>query len=248
MRDMQFSDTFSSRRGRIGQVTLVWGQEVLMTLNTILRRPAITAAAVLSACSTVSAPPPAQSLTVDALRALPDQTYAIQPGDAELDFSVKPIGFPAVRGSFEGFDGSVKVKRAAEDMIDVKAVVHLGTVSFNSDWYENVVKSPAWFDVENHPDAVFVGSLAGWDGDGTGSVQGELTMKGITKPASFSIQLNCEVDDPCPVDAVGFSGEIEVSRREFNMTAYRGLVGDKVTLRFSGALVTEDEQIASVTP
>ena len=217
-----------------------------MTLSTWLRRPLLMAAAFVSACTTV-APPAANSLTVDALRGLPNQTYAIQPGDASLDFSVKPIGFPAVRGSFEGFDGSVSVRRAAADMIDVEATVDLGSVTFGNDWYENVVKSPAWFDVEHYPEAVFTGSLAGWTGEGVGSVRGELTLKGITRPAEFSIVLDCDVNDPCPVDAVGFSGEIEISRREFGMTDFRGIVGDTVTLRFSGALVAETARVAATS-
>ncbi|NRA31690.1 MAG: YceI family protein, partial [Parvularculaceae bacterium] len=123
--------------------------------------------------------------------------------------------------------------------------VDLESVTFGSDWYENVVKSPAWFDVENHPEAVFTGSLRGWDGEGSGTIKGEITLKGITKPAEFIIQLNCDVMDPCPVDAVGFSGEIEINRRDFDMTEFRGLVGNRVKLQFSGALVTAGEKVAS---
>lgn len=210
-----------------------------------MKRPIWLAAIVASACSSVVAPPPANSLTVEALRALPTQTYVIQPEDADLNFSVKPLGFPSVKGSFAGFDGSVVVEKAAEDKISVEATVDLDSVTFNSDWYENVVKSPAWFDVENHPQAVFAGSLDGWDGEGTGTIAGQITVKGITKPAEFSIRLNCDVNDPCPIDAVGFSGEIILNRRDFDMTEFRGLVGNKVTLKFSGALVTADERIAA---
>lgn len=209
-------------------------------------RPLLSVAVLATACSTV-APPPAQSLTVDALHALPTQRYAISPEDAALDFAVKPLGFPAVRGSFAGFDGAVEIESARDEKIKVRATVDLDSVRFGSDWYENVVKSPAWFDVEHHPEAVFTGELAGWNGEGTGSVQGEITIKGITRPAEFMIRLDCEVAEPCPKDAVGFSGEIVINRRDFEMNEFRGLVGNEVTLHFSGALVTESARYAETT-
>lgn len=209
----------------------------------MFRRPLLSFAVLASACSTV-APPPARSLTVDALHALPSQRYAISPEDAALDFSVKPFGFPAVRGSFEGFDGAVEIESARDEIIKVRATVDLDSVRFGSAWYENVVKSPAWFDVEHHPQAVFTGELAGWSGEGTGSVQGEITIKGITRPAEFAIQLDCDVADPCPQGSVGFSGEIVINRSDFEMNEFRGLVGDTVRLHFSGALVADGARLA----
>lgn len=215
-----------------------------MNLN-VISRPVWIAAAMLAACTSLS-PPTAPALAVETLRQLPSQTYALKPDGADLGFSVNPIGFPAIRGTFEAFDGTVTILDAANDGMDVKAVVDLDSVKFGSDWYENVVRSPAWFDVENHPEAVFTGSLSSWDGDGIGTVVGEATIKGITNPAEFSIQLNCEVDEPCPQGAVGFTGEIVVSRSAFNMKAFRGIVGDKVRLQFSGALVATTVEAAQI--
>lgn len=203
-----------------------------------LTRPLAVAFALITACTSV-APPASNALAVDVLRELPTQTYALRPGDASLGFSVKPFGFPRVRGTFDHFDGTVRVIDSATDGINVEAVVDLDTIKMGSDWYENVVKGPVWFDVENHPQATFSGALEQWDKDGEGSVVGEITIRGVTKPAEFFIRLNCEVREPCPIDAVGFTGEIEVDRTEFGMRSYRGFVGDRVRLQFSGALISE---------
>ncbi|NRA29569.1 MAG: YceI family protein [Parvularculaceae bacterium] len=210
-----------------------------------LARPVLVLTVCLAACTSVSQPT-TSALAVEALRELPNQTYALKPEGADLGFSVNPLGFPAIRGTFEDFDGTVTIVDAAADGLDVEAVVNLDSVKFGSTWYENVVRSPAWFDIENHPEAVFSGSLKAWDGDGVGTVVGEATIKGITQPAEFTIQLNCDVKEACPVSEVGFTGEIVVNRTDFDMRAYRGLVGDKVRLQFSGALIAAPIEAAEL--
>ena len=195
-------------------------------------------AAFLSACASTA--PPANSLTVDALRRLPQQSYALTPEQAEITFAARPVAFPAVRGTFSAFDGEVEIVRAATDRIDVRALVDLSSVEMGNRNYENLVKSEGWFDVERHPTALFEGALEGWSGEGEGSVAGQITIKGITKPAEFTIRLNCEQIEDCPTDVVGFTGEIEVSRSEFGMTEWRRLVRDTVSLNFSGSLVATD--------
>lgn len=198
--------------------------------------------AVAAACTT--APPPANSLTVDSLRRLPAQTYALQPGDAAIDFAARPRAFPAVTGTFSDFEGEVQIVDAAVERIDVRARVDLDSVVIGSDWYENLIRSDNWFAVEKYPEAIFVGSLEGWDGEGTGTISGEMTIRGVTRPAEFAIRLNCDEVMGCPVDRVGFIGEIELSRSEYGMTDMRALVRDKVQLTFSGELVASDQRLA----
>lgn len=204
-------------------------------------RNALPAAAFLSACAGV-APPPASSLTVDALRSLPSQTYVLDPASARMGFQARPLGFPAVTGEFKDFDGTVTIVSAANEAIDVEAVVDLSSVTIGSEWYENVIKSKAWFDVENHPEAVFQGALKGWTNSGVGSVEGMLTIRGVTRPASFEIVLDCEDLRRCPRDNVGFIGEIELSRAAYGMTAFRGLVRDEVRLTVAGRLSAGDAE------
>ncbi len=196
-------------------------------------------AAFLTACASTA--PPANSLTVDALRTLPEQTYALTPQGAVIEFAARPIALPAVRGTFTEFDGEVEIVKASADRIDVRALVDLSSVEMGNSAYENMVKSESWFDVANHPTALFEGALEGWSGEGAGFVAGEITIKGITKPATFAITLNCEEIDQCPIGNVGFNGAIEISRSEFGMTEWRGVVRDRVSLNFSGALVASNE-------
>ncbi|NNU17238.1 YceI family protein [Parvularcula sp. ZS-1/3] len=202
------------------------------------KRLAFSLAFLLAACAT-SAPQPANSLTVEALRTLPTQTYALAPADASIQFSARPVAFPAVNGTFSKFDGAVDIVMASEDEVNVQATVDLSSVEIGNQWSENLVKSEGWFNVEEHPKAIFSGALKGWSGTGLGTVEGQLTIRGVTKPATFSILLDCEDLRQCPKDQVGFMGEIELSRSEFGMTEMRALVRDKVQLTFAGSLVAK---------
>lgn len=201
------------------------------------RKEVFAAFALFTAACATNAPQPANSLTVDALRQLPSQTYALAPGDASIAFSAHPVAFPAVNGEFSKFDGAVEIVMASEDEVNVQATVDLASVEIGNQWSENLVKSEGWFNVQEHPKAIFSGALKGWSGTGLGTVEGQLTIRGVTKPATFSILLDCEDLRQCPKDQVGFMGEIEISRAEFGMTEMRALVRDKVQLTFTGSLV-----------
>ncbi|MEM6913970.1 MAG: YceI family protein [Pseudomonadota bacterium] len=192
----------------------------------------------VTACTTATVPD-ARSLSVDALRSLPPQTYVLVPDQAEVGFSVRPIAFPAITGTFESFDGAVMVVDASTPNIKVMTAVDVATVETGSDFYDNAIKSGAWFNVEAYPRAIFSGSLVDWTDTGTGLVDGTLTIRDITRPAQFAIQLSCDGVRRCPEDAVGFDGEIVVSRSAFGMSQYPGFVRDKVQLSVSGTLVTD---------
>ena len=198
----------------------------------------LLAAALLTmaACTTATVPD-AQSLTVDALRRLPPQTYILAPEQAEVGFSARPVAFPAIKGRFESFDGAVMVVDASTPNIKVETAVDLSTVETGSDFYDNTIKSGAWFDVEAYPQAIFSGSLVDWTDTGTGVIDGTLTIRDVTQPAQFAIQLTCEGVQRCPEDAIGFDGEITLSRSAFGMSQYPGFVRDKVELSVSGTLI-----------
>ena len=159
-----------------------------------------------------------------------------------MGFLARPIGLPAVKGEFQEFDGTVTIKNAAEDAIDVEAIVNLDSVEIGSSWYESVIRSEAWFNVEQYPEAIFRGSLTGWTDAGIGMVEGAMTIRGVTQPAEFQIILDCEDLSECPDDNVGFLGEIELSRAAYGMTAFRGVVRDQVKLTVAGELSASDVQ------
>ncbi|MEO1656101.1 MAG: YceI family protein [Pseudomonadota bacterium] len=192
----------------------------------------------IAACTTATVPE-AQSLTVDALKRLPPQTYVLVPDQAEVGFMVRPVAFPAITGTFESFDGAVMVVDASAPDIKVLTAVDVATVETGSDFYDNAIKSGAWFDVEAYPRAIFSGSLIDWTDTGVGVVDGTLTIRDVTRPAQFAIQLSCDGVQRCPQDAVGFDGEIVVSRSAYGMSQYQGFVRDKVQLSVSGTLVAD---------
>ncbi|MEM9810859.1 MAG: YceI family protein [Pseudomonadota bacterium] len=197
----------------------------------------------VAACATATAPE-VNALSVDALKTLPNQTYVLEPGQVAMTFVAKPRLFPAIQGSFSNFGGSVEITDAASSSIAIHAVVDLQSVEIPSEIYENTIRSPAFFDVENHPEAIFEGELDGWRGEGLGAVQGLLTIRGVTRPAQFDIRLNCNGIPACPQSQVGFDGTLEINRSEFGMDRYSGFVKDKVSFMISGTLITAPEHIA----
>ncbi|GGY51722.1 YceI family protein [Parvularcula lutaonensis] len=192
---------------------------------------------VLTLCACASmAPQKNAALAVETLEALPPQSYALQPDTARMGFQVRSFTPGGVKGEFEAFSGDVTIIDASAPEVSVRAVVDLDTIELGSEMYENIVKSEAWFDVAAHPQAIFEGVLTEWREGGIGSVDGQITIRGITQPAAFDISLSCDGVAACPQEAVGFGGEIEISRSSFGMKAFPGVVGDRVRLSISGEL------------
>lgn len=188
----------------------------------------------LGACASVA--PQRNALAVETLEALPAQSYALEPATAQMGFQVRSFTPGGVKGEFGSFSGDVTIIDAAAPQIGVRAVVDLETIELGSEMYERIVKSEGWFHVAEHPQAVFEGVLTEWREGGIGSVDGQMTIRGVTQPAAFDISLSCEDIAGCPQAAVGFGGELEISRSAFGMKAFPGAVGDKVRLSISGEL------------
>ena len=178
-------------------------------------------------------------LTTASLAQIPATTYAIAPANAEVGFAVKPFALPRIEGAFSQFDGHVTVSDAAAGQVSLTANVVLDTVDIPNEAYENLVKSPGWFDTAQYPTALFVGELNGWSADGTGVVRGSMTIRDVTRDEAFIITLTCDGIERCPGQAVGFRGDITISRAAYGMTRLPGVVGDDVQLSVSGTLTPD---------
>jgi polyisoprenoid-binding protein YceI len=163
-------------------------------------------------------------------------TWAIDPVHSEVSFTVKHMMVSKVRGRFDTFEGTI-VTTADPLSSSVTASVDLSSVNTGQEQRDAHIRSADFFEVEKHPFMTFASTGVRPDGDRF-LLDGNLTLKGVTKPVTFKLDVNGFGPDAYGGTRVGFSATTEISRSEFGVN-FNGpipgvpggvAVSDKVTI------------------
>ncbi|EWC61279.1 Protein yceI precursor [Actinokineospora spheciospongiae] len=160
-------------------------------------------------------------------------TWDIDAVHSEVGFSVRHMAVSKVKGRFDGVSGHiVTTEDPATSGVEVR--IDLATINtYNAD-RDGHLKSSDFFDVENHPELTY--TATGFQEDGDGYVlNGELTLKGVTKTVPLHFELNGFGPDAYGGTRVGFSAKTQINRKDFGVN-FEGLqngvivVSDKVDI------------------
>ena len=160
------------------------------------------------------------------------ETYEIDPTHTYPSLEFSHMGISVWRGKFDKTHGKITLDRAAKSgTVDV--TVDVGSINFGLAAMDEKARSDDFFNVEKYPTATYRGTIQ-FDGDKPKTVDGQVTIMGVTKPAKLTINLfNC-IEHPmlkkqvCGADA---EGTVNWSEYGMKMSKYgQGEMG-KVTLR-----------------
>ncbi|MBC8093632.1 MAG: YceI family protein [Pseudonocardia sp.] len=171
-------------------------------------------------------------------------TWDIDPVHSDVSFTVRHMMVSKVRGRFAGFTGEI-VTGADVTASSVRAEIDATSIDTGNEQRDGHVRSADFFDVENHPKWTFASTAVRADGDDL-VVDGELTIKGITKAVPLTLEVNGFGPDAFGGTRAGFSGSTTISRNEFGvdialpMDGGGVVVSDKVqiSLEIEGVLRT----------
>jgi polyisoprenoid-binding protein YceI len=161
-------------------------------------------------------------------------TWDIDATHSTVGFSVRHMMVSKVRGYFRDFSGEIVT---AEDptQSSVTASVDLGSIDTRQEQRDAHIRSADFFDVENHPQMTFRSTGVRTDG-ADWLVDGELTIKGNTRPVTLALELNGFGPDAYGGIRAGFSAKTEINRNEFGvdikmpMDGGGVVVGDKISV------------------
>jgi polyisoprenoid-binding protein YceI len=161
-------------------------------------------------------------------------TWTIDPVHSEVGFSARHMMVSKVRGKFTSFSGQFVT---GENPLDssVTATVELSSVDTGNVDRDNHIRSADFFEVEAHQTMSYRSTGVRPDGDNF-ILDGELTMRGITKPVSLALELGGFGPDPFGGVRAGFTATGEIKRSEFGvdfnsvMDTGGVVVSDKVTI------------------
>ena len=161
-------------------------------------------------------------------------TWNVDPVHSEVSFVVRHMMVSKVRGRFDTFSGTITT---ADDPLQstVTATVDLSSVNTGAPDRDNHIRSADFFHVEQHPTMTFQSTGVRQDGDDF-LLDGDITLRGITKPVTFKLEVNGFGPDAYGGTRAGFSATTEINRSDFGVS-YNGpipgggvAVSEKVTI------------------
>ncbi|SFF53945.1 YceI family protein [Blastococcus tunisiensis] len=161
-------------------------------------------------------------------------TWDIDASHSTVGFSVRHMMVSKVRGYFREFSGELVT---AEDpsQSTVTATIDMDSIDTRQEQRDAHIRSADFFDVGNHTVMTFRSTTVRAHGEDW-VVDGELTLKGITKPVSLELELNGFGPDAYGGTRAGFSAKTVISRSEFGvdidmpMDGGGVVVGDKINV------------------
>jgi polyisoprenoid-binding protein YceI len=160
-------------------------------------------------------------------------TWDIDVAHSTVGFSVRHMMVSKVRGYFREFSGELVT---AEDpaQSSVTARIDMDSIDTRQEQRDAHIRSADFFDVGNHTEMIFRSTGVRADG-ADWTVEGDLTIKGITKPVALKLELNGFGPDAYGGTRAGFTAKTEISRKAFgvdiDMPMDGGVVvGDKINV------------------
>ena len=151
-------------------------------------------------------------------------TWNIDADHTEIGFVARHLAVTKVKGRFTDVSVNAEV---AEDRKNstLEFTVQTASVQTRNADRDGHLKSADFFDVEQYPTMTFNATNIGDD-----TITGDLTIKDVTKPVTFSYDFNGVATDPWGATRAGFEASGEINRNDFGMTFNAPLDGGGVLI------------------
>ncbi len=163
-------------------------------------------------------------------------TYAVDPTHSRVGFVARHAMVTKVRGSFNDFTGAGQLDASDLTRSSLNLAINTASIDTRNDDRDAHLRSADLFDVETYPTITFAGTKIEAVDDATFLVTGDLTIKDVTRPVEFTVELTGTAVDPWGNTRLGLEATAVINRKDWGLTwntaleAGGVLVGDKITL------------------
>jgi polyisoprenoid-binding protein YceI len=168
-------------------------------------------------------------------------TYKLDRSHTNVIFSLSHLGYSQYMGRFNTMDAKLQLN--AEDLSKSQVSVTLtpASVDVNNTELQDKLRGETFFNVAQFPEIKFESTQIVRTGRKAGTITGNLTMLGVTKPVVLNATFNDAGMNPyANVYTIGFSATATLKRSDWGMKAYVPQVGDEVNLIISAEFHKEE--------
>jgi len=170
------------------------------------------------------------------------ETFIIDPAHTAPRFEYSHFGYSKQIHSFDKTSGTIVYDRAAKTG-SVDIVIDAKSVNTGYPLFNEHIQGEDFFDTAKYPTITFKSTAVKFDGDKPVTVEGNLTLKGITKPVTLTLTSFQAMPHPImKKDAIGANAVTKIKRTEFNMGKYAPYVSDDVTLDIAVEAVAANKE------
>jgi polyisoprenoid-binding protein YceI len=167
------------------------------------------------------------------------ETFNVEPTHTYPRFEYSHFGYSNQQQRFDKTSGKIVIDRAAKTgSVDVS----IDTTSVNTGYalFNQHIQAEDYFDTAKYPAITFKSTKVKFEGDKPVAVEGNLTIKGVTKPVTLTVSSFHSMPHPMlKKDAIGANATAKVKRSEFNMGKNVPYVSDEVTLTIAVEAIKE---------
>ena len=171
-------------------------------------------------------------------------SYALDPSHSQVGFAVRHVMVSKTRGRFSDFAGTVEIGESPLES-SVAVTIQTASVDTRDEQRDGHLRSGDFFDTEAWPTITYQSRSVRQVGEGRYIVDGDLTIKGVTKPIPLELNFEGGAADPWGGVRIGFSAKAELDREAFGLTWNQALetggvlVGKKVSIEIEAEAIRQ---------
>jgi polyisoprenoid-binding protein YceI len=152
---------------------------------------------------------------LEATRVIPAGRYAADPSHSSVEFTVRHMGLATIRGRAASVSATLD---ATADTPVLEGTIDATSLTTHDEQRDGHLSSPEFFDTGRYPQMGFRSTGLEAAGDGTLTLAGELTIKGVTKPVELRATVTGAGQDPWGNERVGLDVEGVINRHDFGVS------------------------------
>jgi len=164
-------------------------------------------------------------------------TWNIDPAHATAEFKVKHMMIAHVKGHFSKVTGVLVHDESDPTKSHIEATIDAGSIETREPQRDGHLKSADFLHVEKFPTLSFKSTNIKVAGDGELKVEGDLTIRGVTRKVTFAVEgPTPPAKDPWGNTRIAVSATTKINRKDFGLTWNAALetggilVGEEVTI------------------
>lgn len=174
----------------------------------------------------------AATLSVAAPALAEPVAYRFDPQHTHVMYFVDHFGLSKQTGKFREVDGTLMLDTDELANSSVEVTIPVDSVWTGVEKLDEHLKNEDFFAASEHPDITFKSTSVESAGEGRLKVNGDLTIRGVTKPATLDVTVNKIGEHPMSKQpAAGFSATTTIKRSDFGVDYAQGALGDEVKIR-----------------
>ncbi len=172
--------------------------------------------------------------------------FAVDPAHSSVGFNIKHLVVANVNGNFSDFTGTLSLDEKDFTKSKLNFVVKTDSISTANNKRDEHLRSPDFFDTKKFPESTFASTSIKSAGKDKYTVEGDLTLHGVTQKTKFNLVSLGKVKDAYGVEKHIFQATTELKRKDFNLTYNAPLESGGMVLG-ENVKVTIDVQVAPKT-